>query len=59
MVDEEAKKFGAIVDTVVEAGSFKMFVAAVKAAGLVDILNCEGHSPFLRAARRNELVLQK
>lgn len=35
---------GDIVDTAVEAGSFKMLVAAVKAAGLVDTLKGEG--PF-------------
>ena len=41
-----------IVDTAVEAGSFKTLVAAVKAAGLVDTLKSEG--PFTVFAPTDE-----
>ena len=41
-----------IVDTAVEAGSFKTLVAAVKAAGLVDTLKGEG--PFTVFAPTDE-----
>ena len=41
-----------IVDTAVEAGSFKTLVAAVKAAGLVDTL--KGDGPFTVFAPTDE-----
>ena len=45
-----------IVDTAVEAGSFKTLVAAVKAAGLVDTL--KGDGPFTVFAPTDEAFLK-
>ena len=43
-IQQVAAAKGDIVDTAVKAGSFKTLVAAVKAAGLVDVL--KGKGPF-------------